>query len=127
VSKKNYVLCAIMATEPQKPAPASQEKFLSKNKSQPLPPESVTGNTKLTAIPAVADEARPAIKLPEGDRGFLTTSELQKTVLPLSRRSIFEWRKKGIIPSIQIGSKVLYHAASVERALLARQNGGADQ
>ena len=56
-------------------------------------------------------------------RAFLTTAQLQK-IIPLSRRSIFEWRKKGIIPSIQIGSKILYHGPSVEAALLRRQNGG---
>ena len=90
-------------------------------------PDSGKDTTKLAAIPAVADEARPVVTPAEGDRGFLTTSELQKTVLPLSRRSIFEWRKKGIIPSIQIGSKVLYHKDSVIAVLLRRQNGGADQ
>jgi len=87
------------------------------------PTPAATGNTKLTAIPTVADEARPAIKPPDGDRGFLTTSELQK-IIPLSRRSIFEWRRKGILPSIQIGSKVLYHRESVIAALLRQQHGG---
>jgi hypothetical protein len=94
--------------------------------------EAAKENTKLASNDTTLGTADfPAEKLPalppKYERGFLTTSELQKTVLPLSRRSIFEWRKKGIIPSIQIGSKVLYHAASVERALLARQNGGAVQ
>jgi hypothetical protein len=81
------------------------------------------------ATPGAADF--PAKKLPplppEYERGFLTTSELQKTVLPLSRRSIFDYRRRGIIPSIQIGSKVLYHKDSVIAALLRRQNGGANQ
>jgi hypothetical protein len=83
-----------------------------------------------TALPSeeVKQPARLQIAVtPQGDRGFLTTSELQKNVLPLSRRSIFEWRKKGIIPSIQCGSKVLYHKDSVIAALLRHQNGGADQ
>lgn len=61
---------------------------------------------------------------PEIDRTFLTTGELQKTVLPLSRRSILEWRKKGIIPSVQIGSKVLFHREAVIAALCRRQAGG---
>lgn len=80
---------------------------------------------------AVADDARPAVPEtpppaapPQAERGFITTDELQK-FLPLSRRSIFEWRKRGIIPSVQIGSKVLYHWPSVEAALLRHQNGGA--
>ena len=91
-----------------------------------------TDTRKLTAndnTPGAADY--PAKKLPplppEYERGFLTTSELQKTVLPLSRRSIFDYRRRGIIPSIQIGSKVLYHKDSVIAALLRRQNGGANQ
>ena len=70
----------------------------------------------------------PAKKLPplppEYERGFLTTSELQKTVLPLSRRSIFDYRRRGIIPSIQVGSKILYHRESVIAALLRQQHGG---
>jgi hypothetical protein len=103
-----------MATEPQKPAPASQEKFLSKNKSQPLPPENATGNTKLAVKPQ-----------PHDDRQFLTNSQLQE-ILPLSRRSIFEWRRKGILPSIQVGSKILYHRESVIAALLRQQHGGTE-
>jgi hypothetical protein len=89
--------------------------------------DTIAGNTKLAVLPAVADEARPAITPPQGDRGFLTTSELQKTVLPYSRRAIFDLRRKGIIPSISFGAKVLYHKDSVIAALLRRQNGGADQ
>jgi hypothetical protein len=83
-----------------------------------------TDTSKLAAISAVADETRPAVTPADGDRGFLTTRELQKTVLPLSRRSIFDYRRRGIIPSIQIGSKVLYHKNSVIAALLRRQRGG---
>jgi excisionase family DNA binding protein len=72
---------------------------------------------------AVADAPGNAVSPPEGERRpFCTTAELQK-ILPLSRRTIFEWRKKGIIPSVQIGAKVLFHAASVEAALLRHQVG----
>ena len=74
-----------------------------------------------SVVSAVAEV--PGVEPQEVDRTFLTTTQLQK-VLPLSRRSIFEWRKKGIIPSIQIGSKILYHGPSVEAALLRRQKGG---
>jgi hypothetical protein len=98
-------------------------------------PESATSNAKLADksqpqhTPGTADF--PAKKLPplppEYERGFLTTSELQKTVLPLSRRSIFDYRRRGIIPSVQIGSKILYHKQSVIEALLRRQNGGVAQ
>jgi hypothetical protein len=83
-----------------------------------------TDASELAAIPTVTDEALPAVTSADSRRGFLTTSELQK-IIPLSRRSIFEWRRKGILPSIQIGSKVLYHRESVIAALLRRQTGGA--
>ncbi len=97
-------------------------------KTQPCTTTSeATDTAKLAAIPAVSDEARPAVTPADGERGFLTTRELQRTVLPLSRRSIFDYRRRGIIPSIQIGSKVLYHKESVIAALLRRQNGGAVQ
>jgi Helix-turn-helix domain len=69
-------------------------------------PESATSNAKL------ADKSQPqhtpGNDLSHGDRQFLTNSQLQE-ILPLSRRSIFEWRRKGILPSIQVGSKILYH------------------
>ena len=98
-------------------------------KSNELTPEAAKENTKLAANNTTSGAADfPAEKLPavppQYERGFLTTSELQKTVLPLSRRSIFDYRRRGIIPSIQIGSKVLYHKDSVIAALLRRQNGG---
>ncbi|MGA3143131.1 MAG: helix-turn-helix domain-containing protein [Verrucomicrobiota bacterium] len=86
-------------------------------------PESATSNTKL------ADKSQPqhtpGNDLPHGDRQFLTNSQLQE-ILPLSRRSIFEWRRKGILPSIQVGSKILYHRESVIAALLRQQRGGGE-
>ena len=87
-------------------------------------PESATSNAKL------ADKPQPlqtlGHDLPNGDRQFLTNAQLQE-ILPLSRRSIFEWRRKGILPAIQVGSKILYHRESVIAALLRRQNGGVAQ
>ena len=85
--------------------------------------ESATRNAKL------ADKSQPqhtpGNDLPHGDRQFLTNSQLQE-ILPLSRRSIFEWRRKGILPSIQVGSKILYHRESVIAALLRQQHGGTE-
>ena len=101
---------------------------------EPLKPESATSNAKLAAksqpqhAPGAAEfppKKLPALP-PQYERGFLTTSELQKTVLPLSRRSIFDYRRKGIIPSIQVGSKILYHRDSVIAALLRQQPGGSE-
>ena len=94
--------------------------------------DSATRNSKLADkhqpqdTPGAAEFPTKKLPLlpPEYERGFLTTSELQKTVLPLSRRSIFDYRRRGIIPSIQVGSKILYHRESVIAALLRRQDGG---
>jgi hypothetical protein len=74
------------------------------------------------SVPAVAETPQPAV-IPHDARQFLTTAQLQE-ILPLSRRSIFEWRRKGILPSIQVGAKILFHGPSVEAALLRRQSGG---
>jgi hypothetical protein len=97
-------------------------------------PESATSNPKLAVkpqlspTPGTADFHAKKLPLlpPEYERDFLTTSELQRTVLPLSRRAIFDYRLKKIIPSIQVGSKVLYHRESVIAALLRHQRGGLD-
>jgi hypothetical protein len=86
-------------------------------------PESATSNAKL----AVKSQPlhTPGNELPHGTRQFLTNRQLQD-ILPLSRRSIFEWRRKGILPSIQVGSKIIYHRESVVAALLRRQAGGCE-
>jgi hypothetical protein len=86
--------------------------------------EVATDNTKLAATPQ--PQHTPGNDLPHRDRQFLTNAQLQE-ILPLSRRSIFEWRRKGILPSIQVGSKILYHRESVIAALLRRQDGGIAQ
>ena len=70
---------------------------------------------------AVAAEAR---NQGANCRAFLTTAEVQAEILPLSRRAIYELRKKGIIPAVTSGGKVLFHRDSVIAALLRRQNGG---
>jgi hypothetical protein len=56
-------------------------------------------------------------------RAFLTTAEVQREIIPLSRRAIFDLRKKGVIPSIESGGKVLFHRESVISAMLRRQTG----
>lgn len=54
---------------------------------------------------------------------FLTTAQLMQ-VVPISRRTIFDWRKKGLLPCIVAGPrKVLFHRPSVEQALLRLQRG----
>jgi hypothetical protein len=87
-------------------------------------PNAAMSQPKLAATP----QPLPALgnDLPHRDRQFLTNRQLQD-ILPLSRRSIFEWRRKGILPSIQVGAKILYHRESVIAALLRRQDGGVAQ
>jgi hypothetical protein len=41
--------------------------------------------------------------------------------LPVSRRTLVDWKSKNIIPFIRIGRRCLYHWPSVEAALLRRQ------
>jgi len=43
--------------------------------------------------------------------------------IPVSRRTLFNWRASGKIPSIKIGRRNLYHWPSVEAALLRQQRG----
>jgi hypothetical protein len=88
-----------------------------------LTPNAAMSQPKLAATPQ--PQHTPGNDLPQGDRQFLTNSQLQE-ILPLSRRSIFEWRRKGILPSIQVGSKILYHRESVIAALLRQQRGGVE-
>ena len=52
---------------------------------------------------------------------FLNERELL-TIVPISRRTLYEWRKAGTIPWINAkGRRVLFHYPSVEAALLRLQ------
>jgi hypothetical protein len=101
-----------------------------KAQSSTLTPAAATDTTKLTAnnpTPGATDfpaEKLSALPL-EYERPFLTVAELQKKI-PVSRRTIFAWRKQGWLPSVQAGAKILFHWKSVEAALLRMQR-GADQ
>ncbi len=44
--------------------------------------------------------------------------------LPVSRGTLFAWRKSGKIPHIRLKGRVLYHLPSVREALLRLQKGG---
>ena len=45
--------------------------------------------------------------------------------LPVSRRTLFNWRNSGKIPSVRLGGRrILFHWPSVEAALLRHQRGG---
>jgi predicted site-specific integrase-resolvase len=56
-----------------------------------------------------------------GEAGFIGENELLKR-LPVSRRTLFTWRKAGKIPFVHLGGrKLLFHWRSVEAALLRHQ------
>ena len=61
---------------------------------------------------------------PPGEAGFIDEKELLKR-LPVSRRTLFNWRTAGKIPFLRLGGRrVLFHWPSVEAALLRRQSEG---
>jgi excisionase family DNA binding protein len=54
--------------------------------------------------------------------GFID-EKLLRELIPVSRRTLWNWRKRGELPFVQVGRRVLFHYPSVERALLNRQRG----
>ena len=57
------------------------------------------------------------------ETGFIDEKQLL-TKLPISRRTLGNWKAKGFLPYIKIGRRCLYDWASVHDALLRRQRGG---
>jgi len=74
---------------------------------QQLTPEAATDNAKLAGVET---------------KTFLDEKGLLQR-LPVSRRTLFNWRESGKIPSVKIGRRCLYHFPSVEAALLRLQRG----
>jgi predicted DNA-binding transcriptional regulator AlpA len=82
----------------------------------------------------VPDENQPQTRLPRENEGrFESDKELKAFIdekqllvrLPVSRRTLFNWRAAGKIPSVRLGGRrVLFHWPSVEAALLRMQRGG---
>jgi hypothetical protein len=61
---------------------------------------------------------------PAGEPCFLDQKQLLAR-LPISRRTLFNWRTPGKIPCVQLGGRrILFHWPSVEAALLRHQQGG---
>jgi predicted site-specific integrase-resolvase len=59
-----------------------------------------------------------------GDTGFIDEKQLLARV-PVSRRTLFNWRTSGKIPFVNLGGRrVLFHWPSVQAALLRQQRGG---
>jgi predicted DNA-binding transcriptional regulator AlpA len=46
------------------------------------------------------------------------------TLIPISRRTLFNWRESGKIPHVKIGRRNLFHWPAVREALLRLQRGG---
>jgi hypothetical protein len=61
---------------------------------------------------------------PPHQTGFKSETEILQFV-PVSRRTLGNWKKKGIIPYIKIGRRCLYDLESVRASLLRRQTGTA--
>ena len=57
------------------------------------------------------------------ETGFIDEKQLLAK-LPISRRTLGNWKAKGLLPYIKIGRRCLYDWASVQGALLRRQRGG---
>ena len=56
------------------------------------------------------------------ETGFIDEKRLLAR-LPISRRTLGNWKAKGILPYIKIGRRCLYDWTSVQGALLRRQRG----
>ena len=61
---------------------------------------------------------------PAGEVGFIDEKQLLAR-LPVSRRTLYNWRTSGKIPCVRLGGRrILFHWPSVEAALLRHQHGG---
>jgi hypothetical protein len=70
-----------------------------------------------------SEQTDPSTAGPPGETGFINEKHLLAR-LPISRRTLGNWKAKGILPFIKIGRRCLYDWASVQGALLRRQRGG---
>ena len=76
-------------------------------------------------VPPVCDRASVINKAietaPPGQAGFIDEVEMLKR-LPVSRRTLFQWRESGKIPFVRVsGRRLIFHWPSVEAALLRAQ------
>jgi len=73
----------------------------------------LTAKTKTPAATAKAGQQ-------DDTGGFLTVTQLLER-LPISRRTLANHRRKGLIPWINLGGRVLFDWESVRAALLRQQ------
>jgi predicted DNA-binding transcriptional regulator AlpA len=71
-----------------------------------------------------ADTCAEQSQTSAGEMGFINEKQLLAK-LPISRRTLFNWRTSGKIPCVRLGGRrILFHWPSVEAALLRYQRGG---
>jgi len=58
-----------------------------------------------------------------GETGFIDETKFL-TLVPISRGTLFNWRKAGKIPAVVIGRRVLFHWPTCQATLLRMQRGG---
>jgi hypothetical protein len=68
-------------------------------------------------------EGSEPIQTASDQAGFIDEKKLLAR-LPISRRTLGNWKAKGLLPFIKIGRRCLYDWPSVHDALLRRQRGG---
>jgi hypothetical protein len=92
------------------------------NKIQPAAPapDATTDNLKLAAIPP---QCTPGFASTEELKAFIDEQEMLRR-LPISRRTLHNWRRTRKIPSIKIGRRVLYCWENVADALRRLERGG---
>jgi hypothetical protein len=83
----------------------------------------VTAKTKFNSANAHCMD-RESDRAPSSAAGFLNQKQLLAR-LPISRRTLFNWRITGKIPCVRLDRRrLLFHWPSVEAALLRHQHGG---
>jgi hypothetical protein len=81
----------------------------------------VTAKTKFNPENAPCMD-RESDRAPSSAAGFLNQKQLLAR-LPISRRTLFNWRMTGKIPCVRLDRRrLLFHWPSVEAALLRYQN-----
>jgi hypothetical protein len=91
--------------------------------------------TNSSTAPASEETKIPAENQPqlprEYEKRFESDKELKTFLderevlarIPISRRTLFNWRTAGKIPTVSIGRRNLFHWPSIEAALLRQQRG----
>jgi hypothetical protein len=72
---------------------------------------------------SVPENRREPNQTASGETAFIDEKQLLAK-LPISRRTLGNWKAKGLLPYVKIGRRCLYDWASVQGALLRRQRGG---